>query len=168
MKILREQWAGLGLSFDYALGLSSRYSLRPTQSQSIALDALTTPQQPNGDAEMAAAVWRNLLGARGASGISDPGPNRIRHSVNVSGEYAAPKLDKSKPEDSLRALEETEDGSGVYDFIGEETKRYVHYPVLMYKLVRYVRTELSRLEKIEDKDIIDGKGVGEFAKLSRD
>ncbi|EAU81748.1 hypothetical protein CC1G_12129 [Coprinopsis cinerea okayama7 len=49
MKIFKEQWAGMGLSLDLAM--------------------------VEGDMEMAAAVWRNLLGARGAQGIEYPSPH---------------------------------------------------------------------------------------------
>jgi len=45
-QILREQWHGLGLACDIAL--------------------------MTGDKDMASAVWRNLLGARGAHGIAYP------------------------------------------------------------------------------------------------
>ncbi|THH04728.1 hypothetical protein EW145_g5312 [Phellinidium pouzarii] len=154
MKVLREQWAGLGLSFDYALGLSSPFATSVAGARS-----------GDGDAEIAAAVWRNFLGARGARGIDDPGPGRLRHSVNISGEYGKVKLSKDKPEDSLRQLEETDDGSGVYDFVGEDVKLYVRYPELMRALVGYVRRELTRLEQISDAEIIEGRGLGEFGKI---
>lgn len=154
MKILREQWAGLGLSLDYALGLSSPFAA-----------TVAGPQSGDGDAEMAAAVWRNFLGARGANGIDDPGVGRVRHAVNISGEYGKEKLSKERPEDSLRKLEETDDGSGVYDFVGEEVVLYVRYPELMYALTKYIRRELVRLEDISDDQILKGEGVGSFGKI---
>ena len=89
MKIFREQWVGLGLSLDYSLGLSSPSA-----------QALAGPKAADADAEMAAAIWRNFLGARGAQGIVDPG--RTRHAVNISGEYGKEKLSKEKPDASLR------------------------------------------------------------------
>lgn len=150
MKIFREQWNGLGLTLDYALGLSSPYS---------------SVQRNDGDAEMAAVVWRNFLGARGAHGIDDPGLGKVRHAVNISGEYGKEKLPKDRAEEVLKKLEETDDGSGVYDFVGEETDLYVKYPELMYTLVRYIRRELVRLDGISDKQILSGKGVGDFGKI---
>ncbi|KAH8117253.1 ubiquinol-cytochrome C chaperone-domain-containing protein [Phellopilus nigrolimitatus] len=155
MKILREQWAGLNLALDYALGLSSPYAA-----------SVSALKSGDGDAEMAAAVWRNFLGARGANGIDDPGPGRVRHAVNISGEYGKEKLSKERPEDSLRKLEETDDGSGVYDFVGKDVRLYVRYPELMYTLVKYIRKELVRLESISDAQIMKGEGVGKFGKVA--
>ncbi|EJD05758.1 uncharacterized protein FOMMEDRAFT_103971 [Fomitiporia mediterranea MF3/22] len=152
MKILREQWAGLNASLDYALGLSSPFAKN-----------IAGPRSGDGDAEMAAAVWRNFLGARGAHGIDDPG--RVRRAVNISGEYGKEKLQKDRPEDSLRKLEETDDGSGVYDFVGKDVELYVRYPELMYALTKYIRRELKRLEGISDEVILDGEGVGKFGKI---
>ena len=152
MKIFREQWVGLGLSLDYALGLSSPSA-----------QALAGPKAGDADAEMAAAVWRNFLGARGAQGIADPG--RSRHAVNISGEYGKERLSKEKPDAMLRTLEEKDDGSGVYDFVGEDTQLYVRYPELMLTLTTYIRRELVRLEKISDEEILNGEGVSEFGKL---
>lgn len=135
MKIFKEQWAGLGIAFD--LGLV------------------------NGDMEMAGAVWRNLLGARGASGIAFPEPsagsptgattNKFRRSVNlVGGEVVnVSKVDFEKEEAK-------DDGSGVHDFAPEEADLYLKYPELMLDIVTYVRRELVRLERISDKDIMSG------------
>jgi cytochrome b pre-mRNA-processing protein 3 len=105
MKIFREQWAGLGMSMD--LGLVK------------------------GDAEMAAAIWRNLLGGRGARGISltgagaNPSPSEaentskgFRRSVNLVGGLVenVEKIDFD--------VEETRDDlSGVYDFGVDESER---------------------------------------------
>ena len=105
MKIFREQWAGLGMSMD--LGLVK------------------------GDAEMAAAIWRNLLGGRGARGISLGGVGAnpslsdentskpgFRRSVNLVGGLVenVEKIDVD--------VEETrDDSSGVYDFGVNESER---------------------------------------------
>lgn len=106
MKIFKEQWAGLGMSMD--LGLV------------------------RGDAEMAAAVWRNLLGGRGARGISrskvgtnqnasqtkDTSTSKFRRSVNLVGGLVenVEKIDVD--------VEETRDDlSGVYDFGANESDR---------------------------------------------
>lgn len=133
MKIFKEQWAGMGLSFDLAL--------------------------INSDMEMAAAVWRNLLGARGARGIVFPesttttvdGKQIFRRAVNlVGGEVVnVSKLDLEKEEG-------TDDGSGVHDFPPSEADKYVAYPQLMLDVVGYVRRELARLEKVSDQDIMAG------------
>ncbi|KAG6915132.1 hypothetical protein DXG01_013096 [Tephrocybe rancida] len=132
MKIFKEQWAGMGLAFD--LGLVK------------------------GDMEMAAAVWRNLLGARGAQGIAFPDSDStdktnksFRRSVNlVGGEVVnVAKIDLAKEETR-------DDGSGVHDFAPEEADLYVEYPQLMLDVVRYVRRELSRLDEISDEQIMNG------------
>lgn len=153
MKIFREQWVGLGISLDHALGLSSP-----------AAQVLAGPKAGDADAEMAAAVWRNFLGARGAQGIADPG--KTRHAINISGEYGKEKLSKEAPDVSLRTLEEKDDGSGVYDFVGEDVRLYVQYPELMLTLILYIRRELVRLEKISDNEILNGEGVSGFGKIN--
>ena len=135
MKILKEQWAGLGLSFDVAL--------------------------VKGDTEMAAAVWRNFLGARGARGIVYPSSPEakgerpfFRRSVNLVGGEVV-KVDKWD-EKRLEEEEATDDGSGVHDFAPNEAGKYVQYPELMADIVRYVRSELVRLENIPDEQIMAG------------
>ncbi|KAF9459130.1 hypothetical protein BDZ94DRAFT_1269086 [Collybia nuda] len=137
MKIFKEQWAGLGIAFD--LGLV------------------------NGDMEMAGAVWRNLLGARGASGITFPESsssdtptgattNRYRRTVNlVGGEVVnVAKVDFEKEQIK-------DDGSGVHDFAPEEVDLYLKYPELMLDIVTYARRELVRLEGLSDKEIMGGQ-----------
>jgi len=119
---------GLGLSFDLAL--------------------------VQGDMEMAAAIWRNLLGARGSRGIAYPSTAEsptYRRAVNlVGGEVVnVAKIDVDKEE--LK-----DDGSGVHDFPPQEVDKYVRYPELMSELVEYVRRELARLEKISDEEIMNG------------
>lgn len=99
MRILKEQWAGMGMSLD--LGLV------------------------RGDAEMAAAVWRNLLGARGASGIGlgqEANSSGYRRAVNLVGGVVedVKKVDVDKEE--LK-----DDNSGVHDFPPSENDRYVNY-----------------------------------------
>ncbi|KAF5338517.1 hypothetical protein D9611_013257 [Ephemerocybe angulata] len=145
MKIFKEQWAGLGLAFDLAM--------------------------VQGDQEMAAAVWRNLLGARGAQGIEYPLPGskeakaatanananaRFRRAVNlVGGEVVnVEKLDLEKEE-------RTDDESGVHDFPPSEVDKYLTYPVVMRDLTEYVRRELARLDRVRDEDIMEG----DWAKL---
>ncbi|KAF7800176.1 hypothetical protein EIP86_011423 [Pleurotus ostreatoroseus] len=146
MKIMREQWAGMGMSFD--LGLV------------------------RGDAEMAAAVWRNLLGARGARGIVYPSsplagsPEKpyFRRSINlVGGEVESiKKLDK---DGALEAEESKDDGSGVHDFAPTEAGLYVQYPELMADIVAYCRRELVRLDSIPD-EVVMGK-AGEDVDMLR-
>lgn len=133
MKIFREQWAGMGMALD--LGLV------------------------RGDTEMAGAVWRNLLGARGARGILLPSRQsskdvpkpQFHRNINPGGEVE--KFLKMEPE-SLAAEEAKDDGSGVHDFGPNESDQYVKYPETMVTLVSYLRRELVRLEKLEDEDII--------------
>ncbi|KAJ8463631.1 hypothetical protein ONZ45_g17511 [Pleurotus djamor] len=126
MKIFKEQWAGMGFALD--LGL-----LR-------------------GDEEMAAAMWRNCLGARGARGITLPSSKaQFRRSVNLVGGDVVnvKKLDLDKEESQ-------DDGSGVHDFAPHESDKYVKYPELMLDLVGYARRELKRLEAISDEEIMRG------------
>lgn len=129
MKIFREQWMGMGLSFDLAL--------------------------VQGDMDMAAAVWRNFLGARGARGIAYPDPSsptpRFRRSVNLAGSVIE-KLEKI----NLEEEEAKDDGSGVHDYPPEEADKYVKYPELMLDVVTYIRRELVRLESLSDEAIMDG------------
>ncbi|PPQ99655.1 hypothetical protein CVT26_009189 [Gymnopilus dilepis] len=131
MKVFKEQRTGMGLSLD--LGLVK------------------------GDQELAAAIWRNLLGARGAQGIAYPDPSSpspapsFRRAVNlVGGEVVnVAKLDLEKEE-------KTDDGSGVHDFAPSEADNYLTYPEVMLNLIAYIRRELKRLEKVSDEDIISG------------
>ena len=129
MKIFKEQWAGMGLAFDLSL--------------------------VKGDMQMAAAVWRNLLGARGAQGITYPSPSSpspsFRRSVNLVGGEV---VDITKL--NLEKEESTDDGSGVHDFPPGEADRYLSYPTVMLDVVRYVRLELVRLQAVSDEDILDG------------
>jgi cytochrome b pre-mRNA-processing protein 3 len=129
MKIFKEQWAGMGLAFDLAL----------TQ----------------GDMEMAAAVWRNILGARGAQGIalaSDPNEAQtFRRSVNLVGGEVV-----NVAKVNIEQEEKTDDGSGVHDFPPEESDKYLTYPGVMLDVVQYVRKELARLQSISDEDILSG------------
>lgn len=129
MKIFKEQWAGMGLAFDLAL--------------------------LKGDMEMAAAVWRNLLGARGAQGITYPSPSstspKYRRTVNLVGGEV---VDVSKL--NVEKEETTDDGSGVHDFPPEDADRYLLYPTVMLGIVGYVRRELVRLQAVSDEQITDG------------
>ncbi|KAJ7232787.1 hypothetical protein B0H12DRAFT_1028863 [Mycena haematopus] len=127
LKIFKEQWTGFALSLD--LGLVK------------------------GDMEMAAAVWRNLLGARGASGIAfpdDPSAPTFRRAVNLlGGQMVNPeKIDFEKEA-------RTDDESGVHDFPPAEADKYVAYPELMLDIVQYIRRELVRLEALSDEEILD-------------
>lgn len=129
MKIFKEQWAGMGLSFDLSL--------------------------VKGDMEMAAAVWRNLLGARGAHGIAYSSPSSLspnfRRSVNLVGGEV---VDVAKL--NLEEEETVDDGSGVHDFLPEQADRYLSYPTVMFDIVGYVRRELVRLQAVSDEDILRG------------
>lgn len=135
MKILKEQWAGLGMSMD--LGLV------------------------RGDAELAAAVWRNLLGARGAAGISLPGKTEpsahgeFRRSVNLVGGMVD-RVDKL----DVDVEESKDDQSGVHDFSAHESDRYIPYPELMSTLVGYIRRESHRLENLPDSSVFGPRAVG--------
>lgn len=137
MKIFKEQWAGMGMSFDYGLVHS--------------------------DAELAAAVWRNLLGARGARGIAYPSPDGTdsafyRRTINLTG-GAVDKLEAVE-KTGYEVEEARDDGSGVHDYPPAEADKYVKYPELMATLVEYVRRELVRLESLSDDEIIGRRDFG--------
>ena len=177
MKIFREQWAGLGLACDYALGLSAH---PPSTIPGLAKNSESpgVPSIQNGDTELAAAIWRNLLGARGAHGIDDPGVGQVRRAVNIGGspKFGTPDLsalskkqksDKGQadPEEALKKIESTDDKSGVHDFTGADIDEYVRYPEVMARLVAYIRRELVRLDGIDDEAIIRGEGLGKFGPI---
>jgi cytochrome b pre-mRNA-processing protein 3 len=96
MRVLKEQWAGLGLALD--LGLV------------------------RGDTELAGAVWRNLLGGRGAAGIALPWAGmtpeedaaHFRRAVNLVGGSAVEvrRVDLK----GLDKEEKADDFSGVRDY----------------------------------------------------
>jgi len=132
MKIYREQWNGMGMAFD--LGLVK------------------------GDMEMAGAVWRNILGARGARGIVLPGGNhKFRRSINPSGEI---EQYGEMNEMTLEMEEAKDDGSGVHDFGPDEADEYVRYPETMATLISYMRRELVRLEAISDDAVMGAMKIG--------
>jgi cytochrome b pre-mRNA-processing protein 3 len=131
MKIFREQYAGLGVALDLALAQGS-------------------------DVVLSAAIWRNLLGARGAQGLAmalaptSPVPE-FRRAVNPGGMIA-------RMSDTVRAREERrDDGSGVHDFGPEERDAYVRFPETMLVLTAYVRGEVARLAAIPNEKIM---GIG--------
>jgi cytochrome b pre-mRNA-processing protein 3 len=114
-----------------------------------------------GDMELAGTVWRNLLGARGAQGITFPGSpssppltqsRKFRRSVNLVGGEVINVAKINLEEEEAR-----DDGSGVHDFAPEDADLYVQYPELMLDVVRYVRKELVRLEKLSDEEIMGGR-----------
>ncbi|KAJ3997634.1 hypothetical protein F5050DRAFT_1711134 [Lentinula boryana] len=137
MKIFKEQWMGMGMWFDYGLVTN--------------------------DMELASAMWRNLLGARGSQGIAypDSNPPKFRRGVNlVGGEVENPeKIDLEKEQGR-------DDGSGVHDYPPDEIDKYVGYPELMLDIVTYARREIARLEKISDEEIMEGDlGALQFGKI---
>lgn len=141
MQILKEQWAGLGTSLDLGLAM--------------------------GDAEMAGAVWRNLLGARGARGIPYNTSPGFRRSINpvTGGKISMAKL--KLLERGFESEEAKDDNSGVADYPKDQLDKYVAYPELMVDIVAYIHRELKRLESISDDDVLgiskelgrEGRGV---------
>jgi len=141
MRILKEQWAGLGMSLDLGLAMS--------------------------DVEIAGAVWRNLLGARGARGIPYDASPSFRRSINpiTGGKMSTAKLQLL--ERGFESEEEKDDNSGVADYTKDQLDKYVLYPELMVDIAAYIHRELKRLEGISDEDVLgiskelgrEGKGV---------
>lgn len=135
MRIFREQYNGLGLSLD--LGLVK------------------------GDMEMAGAIWRNFLGARGAQGILLPSDNApttpFRRNINPTGEVEG--FGNMTPE-QIEAEETKDDGSGVHDFAPHESDQYVRYPETMRTLTAYMRRELLRLEQLSDEELMGQMKIG--------
>lgn len=127
MKIFKEQWMGMGMSLDVGL--------------------------VKGDMELAGAVWRNMLGARGAQGIAYPdeggSTTRFRRHLNLAGGEVVnvSKIDVEQEETK-------DDGSGVHDFPPENADNYLAYPDLMLDIVGYVRRELARLESVSDAEVM--------------
>lgn len=137
MKIFREQWGGFGLACDHGLVTS--------------------------DAELAAAMWRNILGARGAQGIAYDINTPFRRSVNPYGRDDEVKV----VERGLEAEESKDDLSGVHDFTPKDVDKYVKYPELMETLVLFVRKEIARLDAIPDQQLIEGDlGALHFGPIS--
>jgi cytochrome b pre-mRNA-processing protein 3 len=106
------------------------------------------------DAELAGAVWRNFLGARGAMGINGRG-----QAINYAG------LGSSTNRINLPRDPEADDKSGVRDFEGADIDKYVQYPELMWTLVSYIRREVARLEAIPDEAIIQTAFTGSFGAI---
>ena len=116
------------------------------------------------DADLAAAVWRNMLGGRGARGIVYPSAGinpdaYYRRTVNLAGSDVD-KLEKIEKRTGLEAEEARDDGSGLHDHPPTEVDKYVKYPELMETVVEYVRRELVRLESLSDEDIIGKQEFG--------
>ncbi|KAI0751677.1 hypothetical protein C8Q80DRAFT_1158894 [Daedaleopsis nitida] len=137
MKIFKEQWAGMGMSFDLGIVRS--------------------------DEELAAAVWRNLLGGRGARGIVYPSPDvtsdaYFRRTINLAGGEVE-KIEKIE-QAGLEAEEARDDGSGLHDHPPSQVEKYVQYPELMATVVEYVRRELVRLERLSDEEIMGKMDFG--------
>lgn len=129
----REQYFGMGLSFDLALARD--------------------------DADMAAAIWRNFMGCRGAQGIQLPDPTSeeptpfvFRKAINAFGSKTEKLMDLDDAQ--IAKLELVDDGSGVYDHRPEEADLYVQYPETMLKLSTYIRTETERLASFSDEMVM--------------
>ena len=140
MKILREQCTGLGLALDLALAQSS-------------------------DAILAGAIWRNLLGARGAQGLelALAPPQSSSPPTSPVPEFRR-AVNQARMSEAERAREERrDDGSGVHDFGPEERDAYVRFPETMLVLTAYVHAEVARLSSIPDEKI-----MGTGASLGRE
>lgn len=136
MKIFRDQYQGMAMALDMGV--------------------------VKGDAELAGAVWRNFLGARGARGIvyaedgdALAGQPAFRRSVNPTD-----KSLQSVSNDKLEAAETEDDQSGVHDYFPHEADKYLAYPELMKTLATYIRKELVRLWRVSDQEIMGSMQPG--------
>ena len=107
-----------------------------------------------GDTEMAGAVWRNLLGARGARGIPYSTSPGFRRSINplTGGKMSTARL--KLLERGFESEEAKDDNSGVADYPNDQLDKYVAYPELMVDTVAYIHRELRRLEAVSDDDVL--------------
>ena len=129
MKIFREQFTGLVLALDLALAHSS-------------------------DTMLAGAIWRNLLGARGAQGLELAlSPSQAPPTSPVPEFRRA--VNQARMSETERAREESrDDGSGVHDFGPEDRDAYVRFPETMLVLTAYVHAEVARLAGISDEKVM--------------
>jgi cytochrome b pre-mRNA-processing protein 3 len=102
------------------------------------------------DAELATAIWRNFLGARGAEGFDGRG-----QAINPTVSPAAADM----PRDPL-----ADDKSGIRDFEGTERDHYLEYPTLLWNFCSYIRIEAERLANVSDESILSGN-PGSFGSL---
>ncbi|KAF8470447.1 hypothetical protein DFH94DRAFT_771298 [Russula ochroleuca] len=130
MKIFREQWAGLGLSLDLALAQRS-------------------------DVILAGAIWRNLLGARGAQGLALALEPSLSPPTSPVPEFRRAVNQARMSEAELAHEERRDDGSGVHDFGPEDRDAYVRFPETMLVLTTYVHAEVARLADIPDEKIME-------------
>ncbi|KIY63896.1 hypothetical protein CYLTODRAFT_359220 [Cylindrobasidium torrendii FP15055 ss-10] len=123
MKVFREQYRGMGVALDYALATNS-------------------------DHHMAAALWRNILGARGREGLglSDTASGRSADTA-ANGEA----LVESKPSSDATAVPHDPLGAPL------PSSSYLSFPPFLLQITAYVRRNLARLDAIEDEAFVHGK-----------
>ena len=126
MTMYREQWHGLHLALDMALAKQD-----PTEA----------------DAELAAALWRNIFDGRGARGI---------HGLPEVPEDELPEFEPEEPnKDKLPAPPPTDEPN---------LDRYLEYPRLIWCLSRYVRQNVLRLQDVPDAEVLRGN-VPKFGEI---
>ncbi|KAH6890698.1 hypothetical protein BKA70DRAFT_1539629 [Coprinopsis sp. MPI-PUGE-AT-0042] len=123
------------------------------------------------DQKMAAAIQRNLLGARGAMGVEHHegdlkeigrADRKYRRVVNLVGGAKAINVNELE----LKKESMPDDGNGVHDFTPDEVDKCLMYPEVMLGLTdKYLRYQLARLKKVSDDKIMSG--TWEKLKLGR-
>lgn len=111
---LRNQWNGTTLSYDVAL--------------------------MKGDAELAAAIWRNVFAARGEKAYKEK---------DLSEEERAKRVEARRKDNDPEAIE----GTVLEDL-----------PHLIFMYVAHLRRELQRLERVGDEAMLGGR-LGKFGRV---
>ncbi|KAG9026962.1 Protein cbp3, mitochondrial [Tulasnella sp. JGI-2019a] len=119
---LRNQWNGTTISYDVAM--------------------------MKGDAEFAAAIWRNIFAARGEKAYKEK---------DLPIEERTRLVEKRKKENDPEAFVGALDGP-------DDLKALEDLPGLLVMYVAHVRRELKRLEEVSDALILDGE-MGRFGRV---
>lgn len=119
MKVFREQYRGMGVALDYALATNS-------------------------DHHMAAALWRNILGARGREGLG------FSDATTTLKGVAGEALVESKPSSDATAVPHDPLAAPL------PSSSYLSFPPFLLQITAYVRRNLARLDAIEDEAFVHG------------
>lgn len=172
MKDLLDQQRGLFTALDLAL-VADEVPQPPSSSSSPSGDAGVGGASGKGDAELAAAIWRNLFGAGwgqgmgGVSGVfaSPPAPSTPAGNAPLAdGQVGtAPKTataaDPSVPAEQLASQAPSPSVSD--DFVAD-----ADFAANLERIVRYIRREMVRLDGIPDAEVRSGTSM-ELVKFGR-